>query len=98
MYLTLTEALFARERGVKHLAPSARYKQSPLLLCGTGGERSAGRQLDVGEVIKVRDLRHGDEERSVKVVTVSLSATVTGFVGEPSTVIDNLNVYVTDAE
>jgi hypothetical protein len=77
---------------------SARYKQNPPVLCGTGGERSAGRQLEIGEVIKVRDLRHGDEERSVNVVMVSPSATVTGFVGEPSRVIDNLNVYATDAE
>ena len=52
----------------------------------------------VGEVIQVPDHRRGDEERSFKVVMVSATPTVTDFVGQPSAMIDNLNVYVTDVE
>ena len=52
----------------------------------------------VGEVIQVLDHRCGDEERSFKVVLVSATPTVTDFVGEPSAMIDNLDVYVTDVE
>lgn len=51
----------------------------------------------VGEVIQVPDTRHGDEERSFRVVSVG-NPTHSRFVGEPSTATDNLNVYVTDAE
>ena len=43
------------------------------------------------------DTRRGDEERSFKVVSVG-NLTFSNFVGEPSTGIDNLNVYVTDAD
>jgi hypothetical protein len=46
----------------------------------------------------VADHRRGDEERSFKVVMVSATPTFTGFVGEPATVINNINVYVTDVE
>jgi hypothetical protein len=53
---------------------------------------------DVGEVIRVADHRRGDEERSFKVVMVSATPTFTGFVGEPSTMVNNINVYVTDVE
>ena len=53
---------------------------------------------DVGEVIRVADHRRGDEERSLKVVMVSATPTFSGFVGEPATVINNINVYVTDVE
>ena len=52
----------------------------------------------VGEVIQVPDHRRGDEERIFKVVMVSATPTVPDFVGEPSAMIDNLNVYVTDVE
>jgi hypothetical protein len=31
-------------------------------------------------------------------VMVSATSTFSGFVGEPATVIDNINVYVTDVE
>jgi hypothetical protein len=58
------------------------------------GERQP--RQDVGEVIQVADHRRGDEERSFKVVMVSATPTFTGFVGEPATVINNINVYVTD--
>ena len=51
----------------------------------------------VGDVVQVPDTRRGDEERSFKVVSVG-NLTFSNFVGEPSTAIDNLNVYVTDAE
>ena len=51
----------------------------------------------VRDVVQVPDTRHGDEERSFKVVSVS-NLTFSNFVGEPSTAIDNLNVYVTDVE
>jgi len=51
----------------------------------------------VGEVVKMPDARYGDEERSFKVVSVG-NLTFSNFVGEPSTAIDNLNVYVTDVE
>jgi hypothetical protein len=53
---------------------------------------------EVGEVIQVPDHRRGDEERSFKVVMVSATPTITGFFGEPSAMIDNLNIYVTDVE
>jgi hypothetical protein len=53
---------------------------------------------EVGEVIQVADRRRGDEERSFKVVMVSATPTVSGFFGEASAMIDNLNVYVTDVE
>jgi hypothetical protein len=53
----------------------------------------------VGEVIRVADHRRGDEERSFKVVMVSATPTFTGFVGEPSTtMVNNIDVYVTDVE
>ena len=52
----------------------------------------------VGEVIQVPDHRRGDEERSFNVVMVSATPTVTDLIGEPSAMIDNLNVYVTDVE
>jgi hypothetical protein len=51
----------------------------------------------VGDVVKVPDARHGDEERSFKVVSVG-NPTNTRFVDDPSTATDNFNVYVTDAE
>jgi hypothetical protein len=51
----------------------------------------------VGDVVQVPDTRYGDEERSFKVVSVG-NPTQANFVREPSTAIDNLNVYVTDAE
>jgi len=51
----------------------------------------------VGDVIQVPDTRYGDEVRSVRVVSVD-NPTHSRFIGEPSTAIDNLNVYVTDAE
>jgi hypothetical protein len=50
-----------------------------------------------GELVRVPDLRHGGEERSFEVVRVG-NRTVSGFVEDPSRLIDNLNVYVTDAE
>jgi len=53
---------------------------------------------NAGEVIRVADYRRGDEERSFKVVTVSATPAFTGFVGEPSTMVNNINVYVTDVE
>ena len=53
---------------------------------------------EVGEVIQVTDRRRGDEERSFKVVLVSATPPVSGYFGEPSAMIDNLNVYVTDVE
>ena len=53
---------------------------------------------DVGEVIRVADHRRGDEERSFKVVMVSATPTFSGFVGEPSTMVDNIDVYVTEVE
>ena len=51
----------------------------------------------VGDVVQVPDTRYVDEERSFKVVSVG-DPTSSRFVGEPSTAIDNPNVYVTDAE
>jgi hypothetical protein len=51
----------------------------------------------VGEIVKVSDARHGDEERTFKVVSVG-NPTHSRFVDDPSTATDNLNVYVTDAE
>jgi hypothetical protein len=53
---------------------------------------------EIGEVIRVRDSRHGDEVRSFEVVKVSAQPSVGDFLGEPSAMIDNLDVYVTDAE
>ena len=53
---------------------------------------------DIGEVIRVPDHRRGEEVRIFKVLKVSATPTITGLVGEPSTMIDNLNVYVTDVE
>ena len=50
----------------------------------------------VGDVVQVPDTRHGDEERSFRIVSVG-NQTHSSFVREPSTVIDNVNVYVTDA-
>jgi len=50
-----------------------------------------------GDLIRVPDLRHGGEERDFKIVSVD-NPTHSGIVREPSTMIDNLNVYVTDAE
>jgi hypothetical protein len=50
-----------------------------------------------GEPVRVPDLRHGGEEGIFEVVRVG-NRTVSGFVDDPSEVIDNLNVYVTDAE
>ena len=51
---------------------------------------------DVGDVIQVQDQRRGGEERSFQVLMVSPTSTVSGFVGEPDTAIDNTNVFVTD--
>lgn len=51
----------------------------------------------VGDVIQVPDIRHRDEERSFRVVSVG-NLTSSRFVEDRSTAIDNLNVYVTDAE
>ena len=53
---------------------------------------------EIGEVIRVRDSRRGDEVRSFEVVKVSATPSVGDFLGEPSAMIDNLDVYVTDAE
>ena len=50
-----------------------------------------------GELLRVPDLRHGREEGSFEIVRVG-NRTVSGFVDDPSEVIDNLNVYVSDAE
>ena len=50
-----------------------------------------------GDLVRVPDLRQGGEESSFEVVRVG-NRTVSGFVDDPSEVIDNLNVYVTDAE
>jgi hypothetical protein len=86
------------------------YKYLPPGAKPTGDERSKaevvsirvakeGEELprhDVGDVVQVADQRHGDEEQSFKVVMVSPTSTVTGFVGEPDTAIDNTNVFVTD--
>ena len=53
---------------------------------------------EIGEVIRVRDSRHGDEVRSFEVVKVSAPPSVGDFFGEPSAMIEDLDVYVTDAE
>jgi hypothetical protein len=50
-----------------------------------------------GELVRVPDLRQGGEEGIFEVVRVG-NRTVSGFVDDPSKPIDNLNVYVTDAE
>jgi hypothetical protein len=52
---------------------------------------------EAGELVRVPDLRHGGKESSFEVVRVG-NRTVSGFVDDPSKVIDNLNVYVSDAE
>ena len=44
---------------------------------------------DVAEIIQVPDYRHGGEERRFKIVKVSATPTVAGFVGEFSTMIDH---------
>ena len=43
------------------------------------------------------DLRYGDEERIFKVVRVD-PLTRSRFVEDPGTAVENVNVYVTDAE
>jgi hypothetical protein len=50
-----------------------------------------------GELVRVPDLRRGGEEGNFEVVRVG-NRTISGFVEDPSRPIDNLNVYVTDAE
>ena len=50
-----------------------------------------------GSLVRVTDLRHGGEEQAFKVVRVG-NRTISGFVEDPFRPIDNLNVYVTDAE
>jgi hypothetical protein len=87
----------------KYLPPGAEPKDDELLqaeLVSVRQVENTERQprQDVGEVIQVADHRRGDEERSFKVVMVSATPTVPDFVGEPSAMIDNLNVYVTDVE
>jgi hypothetical protein len=51
----------------------------------------------IGDVVQLPDILHGDEERSFKVLSEG-NLTISRFVEDPSTVTENLNVYVTDAE
>lgn len=50
-----------------------------------------------GDVVRLPDIRYGDEERSYKVLSEG-KLTISRFVEDPSTVTKNLNVYVSDAE
>ena len=50
----------------------------------------------VGDVIRAADERHGGKERNFRVVSVG-NPTHSIFVEDPSSSIDNLNVFVTDA-
>jgi hypothetical protein len=93
------------------MSPQITYKYLPLGIELTGETFSEAEPLHVrqvddleimahpapGELVRVPDLRHGGEERSFEVVRVG-NRTVSGFVEDPSRLIDNLNVYVTDAE
>jgi hypothetical protein len=87
----------------KYLPPSAEPTEAEL----SKAELVSVRQVadgeetprqEIGEVIRVRDSRHADEARSFEVVKVSATPAVSGFLGEPSAMIDNIEVYVTDAE
>jgi hypothetical protein len=87
----------------KYLPPSAEPTDDELSKAELVGVRQVadGEDLprqEIGEVIRVRDSRHGDEVRSFGVVKVSAPPSVGDFLGEPSAMIDNLDVYVTDAE
>ena len=89
----------------KYLPPSAEPTDDELWKAELVGVRQVadGEDLprqEIGEVIRVRDSRHGDEVRSFEVVKVSAPPSVGDFLGlgEPSAMIDNLDVYVTDAE
>ena len=91
------------EIAYKYLPPGAEPTDYELSKAELVGIRQVedGEELprqEVGEVIQIPDHRRGDEERSFKVVMVSATPTVSGFFGEPSAMIDNLNVYVTDVE
>jgi hypothetical protein len=87
----------------KYLPPSAEPTDDELSKAELVGVRQVadGEDLprqEIGEVIRVRDRRHGDEVRSFEVVKVSAPPSISSFFGEPSTMIDNLDVYVTDTE
>ena len=51
----------------------------------------------VGDVVQLPDGRYGDEERSFKVLSEG-NLTISRFVDDPSTMAENLNVYVTDPD
>ncbi len=53
---------------------------------------------EVGEVIRVPDERHGDEDRCFEVVMASATPTVGDFVAESSARIDNLHAHVSDVD
>ena len=87
----------------KYLPPSAEPTDDELSKAELVGVRQVadGEDLprqEIGEVIRVRDSRRGDEVRSFEVVKVSATPSVGDFLGEPSAMIDNLDVYVTDAD
>ena len=87
----------------KYLPPNAEPTDEELSKAELVGVRQVadGEDLprqEIGAVIRVRDRRHSDEVRSFEVVKVSATPAVSGFLGEPSAMIDNLDVYVTDTE
>jgi hypothetical protein len=78
--------------------PTNGEHSSAELICErTLHEDEAMPRHEVGDVVQLPDGRYGDEERSFKVLSEG-NLTISRFVEDPSTVTENLNVYVTDAE
>lgn len=85
-----------------HLFPGAEptngERSSAELICErTLQEDEAMPRHAVGDVVQLPDGRYGDEERSFKVLSEG-NPTSARFVDDPSTMAENLNVYVTDPD
>ena len=78
--------------------PTNGERSSAELICErTLREDEAMPRHAVGDVVQLPDGRYGDEERSFKVLGEG-NPTSARFVDDPSTIAENLNVYVTDLD
>ena len=78
--------------------PTNGERSSAELICErTLQENEAMPRHAVGDVVQLPDILHGDEERSFKVLSEG-NPTSARFMDDPSTMAENLNVYVTDPD